>query len=218
MNKREIKEAIDRYNERFLKHGYSSKSLGWGEKNRANLRFEILLSQWDFNNASILDFGCGFGDLFGYLKSKNVKNFKYKGVDINANFIEKGKEIFPDADLQCINIFENESNEKYDYILSSGVFNHQLTHNQEFIIQCFDYFNLHSIKGFATNFLSDKVDFKYDYTYHANPSWILELSFNYAKRVVLRNDYMPFEFSIFVNKNDKIIDEFTIYEDYIGFL
>ena len=217
MTQQEKKNTIDRYNDRLKEHGYDPKSLGWGEKDRAALRFEILCSQWDFTHKTVLDFGCGFGDLGNFL-SKKAESIKYIGLDINENLVAKGKELNPEADLRIGDLLEGDFTEKVDFVLSSGVFNHKLSGNIKFIEDCFKKFDTLANEGIAVNFLSDKVDFQYEYTYHTNPAWVLELGFKYSKRVVLRNDYMPFEFTLFIFKNEEIDPKYTVYNDYLKFI
>ena len=217
MTQQEKKNTIDRYNDRLKEHGYDPKSLGWGEKDRAALRFEILCSQWDFTHKTVLDFGCGFGDLGNFL-SKKAESIKYIGLDINENLVAKGKELNPEADLRIGDLLEGDFTEKVDFVLSSGVFNHKLSGNIKFIEDCFKKFDTLANEGIAVNFLSDKVDFQSEYTYHTNPAWVLELGFKYSKRVVLRNDYMPFEFTLFIFKNEEIDPKYTVYNDYLKFI
>lgn len=218
MNKNEIRETIERYNSRLDEFGVSEQALGWGEKGRAKLRYEILLSRWDVSGGSLLDFGCGFGDMFGYISSKGIPIVQYTGVDINARFIEIAKQRYKRAKFVCGEVPDRVSSTGFDYVLSSGVFNHALEDNMGFIKKSFDNFDRMSKTGFAVNFLSNKVDFQYDYTYHADPSQILELAYTYSNNVVLRNDYMPFEFTIFVDKQAAVDDQYTVYNDYLDYV
>lgn len=215
MTKEEIAQTIQRYNARLGLHGYDPKSLGWGEKDRAFLRFEILLSQWRFEGATVLDFGCGFGDLLQYARTSG-RNFKrYIGVDINPEFIKIAKERNPDADFICADVFDlDESDIKCDYVLTSGVFNHKYTDNYGFIQKCFEKFNSIAGLGFSSNFLSDKVSYELDYTFHSNPGKVVELSYAFSNNIILRNDYMPFEFTIFVNKASQVDNKYTVYEEF----
>ena len=219
MDHKEIQDAISRYNKRLTEFGVSEQALGWGSKGRAKLRYEILLSQWDFNNSSVLDFGCGFGDMLAYIRSKGIEDVDYTGVDINPNFIAVAQDNYKDtATFHLKNLLEEETPEQHDFVLSSGVFNHSLSDNMGFIKKSFEQFNKISRKGFAMNFLSSKVAFQYDYTYHANPAEILDLAYQYSNNVVLRNDYMPFEFTIFVNKSAETDAQYTVYKDFVKYV
>ena len=216
MNKNEKDNIIKRYNARFQRYGYSPKTLGW-DKKRHNLRFHILTSQWNLSGCSILDFGCGFGDMFGYLIKRGI-DCKYYGVDINKSLIEQGKKVYPGANLETVDLFNNHNDLTFDYIFSSGVHNLHLGNNIDFIKDSFNLFNLVSTKGFAINFLSNKVEYELDDTYHANPSKILEIAYHYSNRIVLRNDYMPFEFTVFVDKRNTFDKSHSVYQDFLKHL
>jgi len=218
MNKNEIRETIERYNSRLDQYGVCEQALGWGEKGRAKLRYEILLSRWDISGCSLLDFGCGFGDMFNYISAKGIPDVKYTGVDINNRFIEIAKQRHKRAEFLCGEVQEFIFSPRFDFVFSSGVFNHALEDNMGFIKKSLDSFDRMSKRGFAVNFLSNKVDFQYDYTYHADPSEILKLAYNYSNNVVLRNDYMPFEFTIFVDKKAEVDDQYTVYKDYLNYV
>ena len=70
MNEKDKHAIIQRYSENLQKYGYSPKTLEWF-KNRQDIRFKALSEMGDLNNCSILDVGCGFGDLYGFLIKKN---------------------------------------------------------------------------------------------------------------------------------------------------
>jgi hypothetical protein len=208
MNQQDRLAAENRYNDRLLKYGYSEEALGW-TKNKNDMRFKALLSEWraDLNNASICDFGCGFGDLFGYLKSHTeLDSIQYCGIEINQKLVEIGREIYPDAEFWVGDFVNEPFDRTFDFAFSSGVFNHKLSFQDEydFISECLNKLNAISRKGYAVNFLSDKVDYKLEHTFHSNPGKILELVYQHSRHVVLRNDYMPFEFTVYVRKDIQI--------------
>lgn len=217
MPEEDINRTIQIYSELLNKHGVSPKTLGW-EKERANLRFEILSSQWDLNNKSILDFGCGFGDFYDFLHRKNITNFNYLGIDINPRLVEIAKRLYPAASFQVCNIFNETLESKYDYIFASGVFNDKLNDNFAFIESVFKKFDDYSTKGFAANFLSDRVQYRHRHTFHADPSYVLNLCYKYSNNIILRNDYMPFEFTIFVNKDSKYAPDLAVYNEFVKYV
>lgn len=216
MNKEEKEKIIDRYSKRLKEHGTSPKALGW-DKGRHFLRYHILLSIWKLDKTTkLLDFGCGFGDVYDYLLQNKI-NLDYEGVDINHDLINAGKEIYPDANLICKDFLNCQTESVYDYIISSGVHNLKLENNWEFIEKTFDRFNKCSSKGFAINFISNKIDaqFSKGHIYYSDPSKILNLAYKYSNRVILRNDYMPFEFTVFVFKEDIFDKKKVVYPSFI---
>ena len=66
------------------------KKVGWGSLESQTLRFKILTEIGLINKKSILDVGCGVGDLYGWLL-KNNYTLAYEGLDINPNLIESAK-------------------------------------------------------------------------------------------------------------------------------
>ena len=83
-----VESVSNFYNSRFQELGYSVSSVGWGSKESQYLRFETLIKGLDLNNKSVLDIGCGFGDLIEYLMEKNVNFSRYHGIDISSNILE----------------------------------------------------------------------------------------------------------------------------------
>lgn len=216
MDKVDIKNTQERYNKRLEKFGYSPKSLGW-LKGKQDIRFDILTSLYDFENKSILDIGCGFGDLNKKLKQR-TKNYSYLGIDLCDKFIEEGKKHFSEGNITFIagDFLQLDINKNIDWAIESGIFNHKLSKldNYDFIKsvmkKTFDKVN----DGFSFDFISDKVDYKDDHIFYASPEKLLSFAYELSRNVVLRSDYMPFEFSVFVFKDDSFEKTDTIFNRY----
>ncbi|MBQ2294299.1 MAG: class I SAM-dependent methyltransferase [Spirochaetales bacterium] len=98
------KERIREYYLPKLKNEKSdSGCLGWENEQAQELRFEVLKNIF-FHGASVLDVGCGLGNLYDYLKKQDY-NFKYTGVDILPEMIFRAKEKNPQAEFFSANIF-----------------------------------------------------------------------------------------------------------------
>lgn len=216
MNERDRNEIIELYKKRYNFFGYSPKSLLW-DKGKQEVRFDILTSLYNFDGKSVLDIGCGFGDLNKILHQK-CKRYEYVGIDLVADFINKAKELYlaPGINFLEGEFLDYKFEKKFDYIIASGIFNYKM--------ECVDnYFYIESIMkkaidisidGVAFDFLSDKVDFRYDYTFHSSPEKILNLAYKFSRNIILRNDYMPFEFAIFIFKDDSFAKEDTLFHRY----
>jgi hypothetical protein len=102
--------------------------------------------------------------------------------------------------------------------VASGIFNLKLLEgdNYIFIEQVMQKaFRLCRV-GFAFDFLSDKVDYRKENTFHAAPEHILALAYGMSRNVILLNNYMPFEFSIFVFKDDSFDPKCTIFHRWLN--
>lgn len=211
---KDIDSVIERYTERYNEFGYSPKALGW-INGKQDIRFNILTSQYNFENKHVLDIGCGFGDLIKAV-SKKANAFQYTGVELVDALFTEAKNRYQGDNIHFVkqNILELNTDIIYDYAISSGIFNHKISENNnyEFIEQVIKKALSISKDGLAFDFLSDKVDFiKYDYTFHSSPEKILAIAYKYSRNVILRNDYMPFEFSLFIFKDDSFYKEDTVF-------
>jgi SAM-dependent methyltransferase len=213
MNADEKAALLKRYSDRLAKYGPTIEALGWN-KPKHKLRFKILLEYWLRNpspqNLRVLDFGCGFGDLFGYAQEHQLK-IDYTGLDINPDLIDVARQKNPAVRFLCHDPFEQPLDEKFDVVLSSGVHNYQLKDNRKFTEQCFEWFDHHSTLGFSVNFLSNHVNIRNEQNYYSAPEEMLALAMRYSSRVVIRHDYMPFEFTVVVDKRNDIDEKLTVY-------
>jgi SAM-dependent methyltransferase len=205
MNETDIQNYIRRYTEGLREHGYSAQALGWGVNGRQDVRFKVLSEQAVLSKgSSVLDVGCGFADLYRYLKSKDW-NGKYTGIDIVPAIADKAKELLPEVDIRIADI-SNPHLEKYDYVIASGIFNAKLlnednlTHISNSINRMFELCN----KAVCVDFMSSYVDFQKDGGWHTSPEWAYQLGRTLSKRLLLRSDYLPFEFTLIIFKDDSL--------------
>lgn len=197
--------TVEKYRKGYAEHGYSPKTLGW-DKGRQDIRFEVLLSFFEFRGKSILDIGCGFGDLNRILSRENGDSYQYLGVDLVGELIDEGRRHYRQENIRFLNadFLEYPFKETFDIVVASGIFNHKFDsgENDLFVERVLKKAWSLCTEGFAFDFLSDKVDYRYDHTYHNNPERILGLAYGLSRNVSIRNDYMPFEFCLYVGKDD----------------
>lgn len=194
--------TITRYSERLKEYGYDPKTLGWS-KNKEIIRFKVLSQIGQFENCSVLDVGCGFGDFLKYLKQKNI-NVEYTGVDLNADLITIAREQHPEVLFLVGDFEELYFEQKYDWIIASGLFNHRLENNYQFITNVLSKMYNLSRRGFAADFLNSYVDFRDQDLFYAEPETVFSICKKFSRRIILRADYMPFENCIYCYKNDAI--------------
>jgi len=200
-------KAIERYSDLLSKHGDSIRSLGWQEEGD-KVRKGVILSGFDFKGKSILDIGCGYGDLNAYLKGID---YSYTGIDVVPEMINLAKEKY-DREFVNIDFSLFEPNKKYDIIIASGIFNvfeggYALI--SKYMKKALDMCN----EGICFNFLSNKVDWELENHFHSDPATILDMAYRYSRNIVFRNDYMPFEFVIFIYKENNF-DERRVFVNY----
>jgi hypothetical protein len=114
-----------------------------------------------------------------------------------------------------MDLFEEALDEKFDIVLSSGVHNFHLSDEQGFVERSFGLFDRLSTVGFAANFLSNRVNFRNEQNCYSAPEEILSLALRHSSRVMLRHDYMPFEFTVLVDKRDEMHPELTVFLPFV---
>ena len=206
-NEKDWKVIRERYTTRYAEFGYSEKAVGWGAKGRQKLRYDILLGYWGaFDGLSLVDLGAGFGDGCKPFFDGGGKN--YIGLEFLSEFVAIGNHQFSDYGdrfkLQQSNIAEQKTLPSADLIIGSGLFNSRFSYldNNEFIASTLSKAFSVCKKGIAFNFLSDDTDFKEDYIFYTTPSKIVSLIEQFSRNYCLKKDYFPFEFSVYVSKDD----------------
>ena len=217
MNDQDRIGTIEKYQKSYAEHGYSPKALGW-DKDRQDIRFEVILSHFKCSGKSILDIGCGFGDLNRVLSRESKDSYEYLGVDLVEELVDEGRSRYPQDNIRFLNadFLEHSFNETFDIVVASGIFNHKFLsgENDLFVDRVLKKaWSLCNV-GFAFDFLSDKVDYRHNHTYHNNPEYILRLAYGLSRNVALRNDYMPFEFCVYVGKDDSFSPSDAVFNTY----
>ena len=217
VDEHEKRETLARYDARLDKFGHDPRTLGWS-KLQHTLRYEILLSYWKLSGADLLDFGCGFGDMYAYCQTTGRSEVRYHGIDLNPRLIAEGLKRYPGADLAVCDAVAKGLPASYDVIVASGLYNFRLKDNWGFIAETFRMFAAGCRRGFSANFLTNRTDFEDANLYYADPCTVLDLCYKYSRRVVLRQDYMPFEFTVFVDMRDSFDKTYTVFPEYLGFI
>lgn len=215
MDKKDKERLISEYSERYKLYGYSPKTLGW-DKGKQDVRFSILTAPFQVNGKKVLDIGCGFGDLNNYLRKEEYM-YSYCGIDIVDQLLSEAKKNHPQHTFILGNFLEYEFEETFDFAIASGIFNHKFEgdmNNYEFIEKCIKKALGLVKEGIAFDFLSDKVDYTYELSFYSSPSVILDIAYQFSRNIILRNDYMPFEFSLFVFKDDSFDTYDTMFRKY----
>ena len=91
----EVQEVLERYTRRLATLGPVPEALGW-TKNRHVLRYHVLLEPWRLTTERLLDFGCGFGDMYAYCRD-HFPGLRYHGFDLNPDLVAAGRARYPGA-------------------------------------------------------------------------------------------------------------------------
>lgn len=211
--KKYIHQKILKYYSNLLKeYGYDPRSVGWGyKKGKQSTRFEILCQIGNLSNCSILDVGCGFGDLYGYLEYKKIK-LHYTGIDINPQLLKLARTIYPKIRVEVRDVEKRKFSRKFDWVIASGITSHgaSYTYLRDVLSEMFKICK----KGVAMNFVSNRIDFRTKGLFYSSPEKIMSIAFTLSNRIILRHDYMPYEFTVYIYKNNKKTEN-NVFEEFL---
>ncbi|MDD4527462.1 MAG: class I SAM-dependent methyltransferase [Candidatus Margulisbacteria bacterium] len=196
-----IKKSITRFfDEMIVSYPLeSSEIIGWSSKETQLIRFNTLVQIADLNLSSILDVGCGVGDLYPFLKEK-FSAISYQGIDLHPKMIQLAIKKYPEGSFKEAEL-QNFSGQ-YDYVFVSGAFNLRVEDNARYLSDQLSFMNRVAKKGIAFNLLSSysKIDARYPSLYYYNPLEVFTLCKNRFERVILRHDYLSNDFTIYIYK------------------
>jgi len=175
--------------------------VGWGSQRSQERRFQILCSAGKLDGLSILDFGCGTAALYAFLQDEGVEVGEYTGVDINQQMIDVCRERYPGVEFICEDVLCESSlvsRRMFDYVMVSGALNLTQNGHSEYVRLLLEHLFSLARKGLAVNFLSAYAPFYEEGEFYMNPAELLPFLFYLSKKVTLRHDYMPHDFTVMV--------------------
>jgi SAM-dependent methyltransferase len=178
-------------------HGnQGTAALGWRDPLSQTVRFEALSTIANLNGRSILDAGCGHGDLYSYLL-QFYTDIDYCGVEQIAELLDEASRRYqnqPDASFIQAN-FMNDILPSTDYVMVSGSLNYYNA-DPEFIFKAIFKLYTHCTLGFGFNLLSHVIPNGLIVAYDADK--IMNYCRSLCNNVHLKNDYSDEDFTIFM--------------------
>jgi SAM-dependent methyltransferase len=215
LSEKEKEKIVKRYTERYQKFGYSPAALGWGKGGRQDVRFGILTSFVDLRKTdSILDVGCGFADLYDHVRSRGFRG-RYVGVELVEPLAEEASRRHRDIEIIRGDFLKLKLKGKFDLAVASGVFNARCSSSMYAYIKASLSKMLGCAKLAAADFMSTYVDYRNEVAFHSDPKKIMDVARQLTRRFVMRYDYMPYEFSLFLFR-DASIRANNVFQGYAG--
>lgn len=189
--------VISFFDKNLMLHGDRPEAVRWSSTGQI-LHYQSMLDIGNINGKKILDFGCGKGDFYQFLKDKNI-HVEYHGYDINEKLIALAEQKYAETDFRVFDIDKDVLDEDFDYIFLCGVFNLKVERLDEMIKNTLIKLFKHCRIGLAFNALSahnPERDFELHYT---SPENMLGFAVkNLSPYVSLRHDRMNYDFTMFV--------------------
>ena len=206
--------AVERYRARFAQFARSPQTLGWRPQTQ-EVRFAAFVAGFSIvTPESVLDIGCGFGDLLAFLRARGWAG-DYLGVDIVPEFISEAQTHFAAdsrAEFQCLDFMENPGALIRDAAFASGLLNHKRGDAHEAYMQRFIGAVAKSSRRYAAiDFISDTSDRRRDDLFYHKPGDVLQIGLKHTKRAELDHSYMPYEFMLKLWFPDTVPPDFPVF-------
>lgn len=191
-------QLLSFYNRHYKKFGERPEALRWTPEGQLKRYYTFLEIAPDLNNRKILDYGCGMGDFYKFLKRRGI-SVNYSGVDINENFINVAKKKYPECTFTVMNADEDSLEGYYDYIFICGVFNLRVPGVQDDLRNALMTLFKHCNKALALNALSSHTPTKDVELNYTSPEETMKFAIeNLSPSVVLHHDRIPNDFTLFI--------------------
>jgi SAM-dependent methyltransferase len=151
-----LQQTRQYYDGKLAEHGATARGVDWNSEESQHLRFrELMRLIEDDPDASVLDYGCGYGALRPYLRARGHRG-PYIGFDISQRMIAAARAECSDAVAEFLS--DRAALEPVDYTLASGIFNvKQATSDEQwkaYVLDTIEDLSRISRRGFAFNALS----------------------------------------------------------------
>jgi tetratricopeptide (TPR) repeat protein len=114
-------------------HGEGPRAVGWKTPHDQLLHFIDLCAVDGLESGvSVLDIGCGLGDLKTYLDGRGLE-VEYTGYDVNARMLEGARRRHPNATFEQRDIVSDPPDRTFDIVIGCGVFNLLLPNHERWL-------------------------------------------------------------------------------------
>jgi hypothetical protein len=209
-----MNELRELYEAAYREHGDSHCSVLW-PKGRQEERFHALTRNIRSSGAfSLLDYGCGLAHLKGFLDSR-FENVSYTGADVVNAFVETNRNKYPDASFHHVQSPDAVTGQ-YDYVVCSGAFNILYASDpavhQTIVFGMLEQLLARARVYVSVNMMTDAVDFQQPGSYHQNVMKLYQFAAGkLSRRLMLDQSYMPYEFTLTVWKEQRILRPANVY-------
>ena len=194
------------YESCFALYGDTHRGVDWPDAKGAETRYGVMLDlvRPSLERKSLLDFGCGAGHFYDFLKASGRTDIHYRGLDISDTFISLCQKKYPEIPFYCTDILEKPLEPgSFDYVVANGVFTEkrELGFDEmfSFLKDCVRTLYSLSRVGIAFNVMSSHVEWERDDLFHLPMDRLADfLTQEFGRSFTFRNDYGLYEYTTYL--------------------
>lgn len=210
------KRIRDHYAPRIQPGRESYDILDWADRPSQLARFEVLAQCVELDGRSLLDVGCGLGDLYEYLAGLG-RRVEYTGVDIVGPMVEEARRRHPGAAFYWGDVFSDTpavldadgrtadadhshlnplAGRRFDVVFCSGVFNLNLGNNGDFLGRAVGRLFELARGHVVFNLLHHRTASRYAHCVYYDPEQVAALLKDWPCRVRIVDHYLHNDFTV----------------------
>ena len=205
MDKKSRQKLSKQYDELVKKHGYSMRSHvpkgNTYDKAHQELKFQLVMHQLDKTD-SILDVGCGLGDLAEFCRRGGWKG-SYTGIDISKGMVEAARARLKTDDIYQMDILEDSYDRKHNIVVSIGAIMEKPSYEnpdiylKRMITRMFEISTKCIVFDIFSNKFTDYQDLNKIYV---DPVLFLDTLYQFTNQLIIINHYNPYQLMVFLFK------------------
>jgi SAM-dependent methyltransferase len=190
------------YQDLVQKYGHDPRACDYGRPQSQEIKFRVLSEAMPVKGRSVLDVGCGFADFHRFLRDR-FGEVRYSGIDVCPAMVEEARRLDPHCEVKLANILDASIRERFDLVTANGIFyllgDEAWSTMQEIVRRMYAVAE-HAV---AFNSLSSWAEDKDPGEFYADPAEVLQFCRTLTPWVLLRHDYHPRDFTIYMYKTAK---------------
>ncbi len=185
------------YEPRIAAGGPNHEIVNWASAAAQQARFEVLIDHVPLAGRSLLDIGCGVGDLPALLDERGIE-CDYTGVDILERMVEVCRQRLPGRRFLWADVFTDSPLEpaSFDVVFCSGAFNLDLGNNRQFLPRAVRRMAELSRRHVVLNLLHARAELKEDRYFFYDPREVVEIVRPLGAEVTVIDDYLHNDFTV----------------------
>lgn len=185
------------YEHRIDSNRESFDVLDWASAQSQHKRFEVLVENVPLAGRTLLDVGCGLGDLCLFLRQRKV-DVEYTGIDLLEPMVAEARRRCDKGTFEVANLFDPDAeiSGQWDVSFASGVFNLNLGNNDQFVAMAIPRMMRVTRERVVFNMLHERRKFEPHRYFYSHPDRVRRMLAPTGWNLRIIEGYLPNDFTV----------------------